>query len=193
MTFTNTPVYVVDNAQGWQEKHREHPAIAWQWEMEKKLDYGNLLNEGYEEFVTDDFTFTSPDNITTKGREAAWAKVKEMYQFFTAQYHEPEEYIIWETNEGWKLMGRASMYVNFPVPLENASTVKDLNGEEWHFKLPATFKFEWVKDPSGPKGLKIKEEVVVADGLPLMNQLVKRGMVTWEQVAALVNQRAADN
>jgi hypothetical protein len=193
MTYISKPVYVVEDAQGWQKKNLEHPAFAWQWEFAKAFDSGNLLNEGYDAWVTDDFSFTTPYGVTTTGREAAWAEVKHTYQFFTAHYHEPEEYIIWETDQGWKLSGRAGVYVNFPVPLEGAAKVKDLKGNDWDFKMHAMFSFEWVKDPSGPNGIRLKKEIVVADGFPMMNQLVKRGMATFDQIAEMLDEKTAGN
>ena len=189
MSFTNKPVYIVDDAQGWQEKFKEHPVMDWQWDFEKLFDFGNLKEEGYQAWLTDDFSFTAPYGATTTGLEAAWAQVKDTYQFFTAYYHEPIEYIVWETETGWKLTGRAFMYVNFPVPLEGATKVADLTGKEWDWKMIGMFTFEWVKDPSGPKGIKMKRWDVVADGFPMMNEMVKRGMVTFDQVAAMLKER----
>jgi len=191
MPFTNKPVYVVDDAQGWQEKFKEHPVIDWQWDFEKLFDFGNLKEEGYQAWITDDFSFTAPYGVTTTGLEAAWAQVKDTYQFFTTYYHEPIEYIVWETETGWKLTGRAFMYVNFPAPLEGATKVADLTGKEWDWKAIGMFTFEWVKDPSGPKGIKMKRWDVVADGFPMMNEMVKRGMVTFDQIAAMLKERTS--
>jgi hypothetical protein len=41
-----------------------------------------------------------------------------------------------------------------------------------------------VKDSNGPKGLKLKSEVLITDSFPLAKEMVKRGMVTMEQVLA---------
>ena len=191
MSFTNKPVYIVDDAQGWQEKFKEHPVIDWQWDFEKLFDFGNLKEEGYQAWLTDNFSFTAPYGKTTTGLEAAWAQVKDTYQFFTTYYHEPIEYIVWETETGWKLTGRAFMYVNFPVPLEGATKVADLTGKEWDWKGIGMFTFEWVKDPSGPKGIKMKRWDVIADGFPMMNEMVKRGMVTFDQIAAMLKERTS--
>lgn len=191
MSFTNKPVYIVDDAHGWQEKFNEHPAIDWQWDFEKLFDFGTLKEEGYQAWLTDDFSFTAPYGVTTTGLEAAWAQVKDMYQFFTAHYHEPTDYIVWETETGWKLTGRALMYVNFPVPLDGATKVADLTGKEWDWKMIGMFTFEWVKDPSGPKGIKMKKWQVVADGFPMMNEMVKRGMVTFDHISAMLKERTS--
>jgi hypothetical protein len=191
MSFTNKPVYVVDDAQGWQEKFNEHPAVEWQWEFEKALDFGNLLKEGYQAWLTDDFSYTNPAGISTTGVEASWQQVREMYQFYASFYHEPTEYIVWEIETGWRLAGGAFVYVNFPVPLEGATKVKDLTGREWDYKMTGMFTFEWVKDPSGPKGIRLKKQSVCGDSLAMMNELVKRGMITFGQISAMLNEKAS--
>jgi hypothetical protein len=191
MSWIKTPVYAEEDAKGWEQRFTEHPAWAWQWEFEKLFDFGNVKNEGYEKWVTDDFSFTTPYGVTTTGREAAWAQVKDTYQFFSGHYHEPREFIVWETETGWRLKGRALMYVNFLVPLQGATKVKDLTGKEWDSKFPGMFTFEWVKDPTGVNGIRMKKQAVAADGFPMINELVKRGMTSFEQVATMFEERSA--
>jgi hypothetical protein len=126
---------------------------------------------------------TRPSGETIRGGEAAWEALKEMYAVFTAYYHEPMWYIIWETEAGYFLTGQAIMYGNFPV--EGATKVKDLEGREWDFAGPGAFSFEYAKDPTGPKGLKLKGEKLCADGIGLVKALVARGMCNAEQGLAM--------
>jgi len=185
------PVFAASDAKGWEERFTTHPCWAWLWEFEKLFDFGNLKEEGHERWLTEDFEFTNPFGVTTVGREAAWGSVKDTYQFFIAHYHEPLEFIIWETDKGWKLMGKAFMYVKFPgeAPGDQVS-VSDLNGRTWDYKFPGKFTFEWVKDPAGPNGIKMKRQDVTADGFPMFNELVKRKIVTFEHVAEMMKERS---
>ncbi len=58
-------------------------------------------------------------------------------------------------------------------------------GRDWDVMLKGAFHFTFVKDPSGPKGIKMQKQVIYADMLPVAAELVKRGMITWEQAAEM--------
>ncbi|KAF2668721.1 hypothetical protein BT63DRAFT_471807 [Microthyrium microscopicum] len=78
------------------------------------------------------------------------------------------------------------MYAKFPVPLDGAEKVKDLEGREWDFKGTGAFWFEYVKDATGHKGLKLRRWRTYADGMPIVMEITKRGMATFDDVVKKV-------
>jgi len=183
MAFLSKPVYCVDEAKGWQPKHREHPVIDWMFAYEQAFDFGDMKAGGPDPWMADDVVFTHPSSKVYKGKQEAWEGVLGMYAPFAAHYHEPQHYIIWETDEGFKLTGLAKMYTNLPVPGEKKC--KDLEGREWDCVGNGGFSFEYVKDPSGPKGLKLKSQTVCPDPLGMMSEMIDRKMATADDLFAM--------
>lgn len=175
---------MVQNAGGWPDEHKKHPVVDWMHDYERAFDFGNMKAEGHVPWATDDFTFSQCGAPSAPGGAAAFAALVGVYAPLSAHYHEPHCYLIWENDKGYEMTGVAYMYGNFHVPRDGAEKVKDLEGREWDFKGLGSFYFVYEKDPTGPKGLKLKSEVLIADGLPLVKELVKRGMATSEQVLA---------
>jgi len=184
MSFKTVPAYVQHPA-GWPDATREHPAIDFMFEFEQALDFGDLKTQGYPaSHLTADFVYKCNGTAHPPGKPS-WDKYTADIAGFTAHYHEPLYYVIYETATGWELVGTAAIYVNLPAPGEGK--VKDLMGREWDFKMQgAAFHFELVKDASGIKGVKLGKQEVVGDMLALAAELVKRGMVTWEQAAEML-------
>ena len=181
MSFKTVPAYV-QYPGGWPEETREHPVIDFFFEFEKALDFGDLKTKDYPaDFLTADFVQQSNGTAYPPGK-TSWDRYMAEIAAFTAHYHEPQYYVIHETATGWELTGIAILYVNLPVPGDGK--VKDLLGREWDFKMQGVaFHFDLVKDPSGVKGVKIGKQEVVANMMALAAELVKKGMMTWEQAA----------
>jgi hypothetical protein len=183
MAFPTTSVYLVQNAGGWDPVHRRHPVIDFMTDYEEAFHSGSMKSSGtHAPWHTDDFNFTKPDLTTITNGPAAFAALLEMYAPFSASYHDPQYYVIWETATGYVLAGAAFIYSNFVVPGAEGKKEKDLGGREWDFKALGSFQFTYVKDPTGPKGLKLKAQSLVADGIPLAKELIKRKMATAEQI-----------
>jgi len=180
MSYPTKPAYIIESCEGWDPKHLEHPVFDWMQDHEQAFDFGDMKSKGYSPWLTDDFSFTKPNGETISGGAPAWAALLELYSPLTEHYHEPRWGMIWETENGYILAGCAIMYGNFPVPGEKK--YKDLKGREWDVSGPGAFHFEYVKDPSGPKGMKMKSQKIYANVLGLAAGMVKRGMITPEQV-----------
>jgi hypothetical protein len=184
MGLPTTPVYLVQNAGGWPDEHNKHPVVEWIHDYEQAFDFGNMKKEGHAPWNTDDFTFSYGGAPSAPAGPAAFAAAVEKYAPFRAHYHEPHYYLIWENDTGYELTGVAYLYGNLQNPHNDSEKVKDLEGREWDFKGLGSFYFVFVKDSNGPKGLKLKSEVLITDSFPLAKEMVKRGMVTMEQVLA---------
>jgi hypothetical protein len=181
MSYTTVPAYI-QHVKGWESRCREHPVMDWMSDYEAAFDWGDMKSGPHSPWHADDFSYTKPTGECVTGGAAAWAALLEMYAPFSAHYHEPFFYAIWETETGYELFGSAKMFVKLLVPGEQTKT--DLEGRKWDLELPGAFHFDYVKDPSGPKGLKLKGQKLFADGIPIVAEMVKRGMVTPEQVLA---------
>lgn len=179
MPYATVPAYI-QYVKGWEVRYREHPVIDWMFDYEAAFDWGNMRAGPHYPWHADDFSFTKSTGECVTGGERAWAALLEMYAPFTSHYHEPFFYVIWETATGYELIGAAKVFARLPAPGEQTKT--DLEGRKWDLELPGAFHFEYVKDPSGPKGLKLKGQKLYADGIPMVGEMVKRGMVTPEQV-----------
>lgn len=181
MSYATVPAYV-QYVRGWDPKYREHPVIDWMFDYEALLDWGDLRKGPHTPWHADDFFFTKPSGERIQGGAKAWASMLELYAPYTSYYHEPRFYIIWETATGWELIGSATVYAKLAAPGEATKT--DGEGRKWDIEAPGAFHFVYVKDPTGPKGLKLQGQSLFADGMPIIGEMLKRGMVTPEQVLA---------
>jgi len=181
MSYTTTPAYI-QYAKGWETRFKEHPVIDWMFDYEAAFDRGDMKSGPHTPWHSDDFSYTKTTGECITGGAPAWAALLEMYAPFSAQYHEPSFFFIWETPTGYELFGSATIYANLAAPGEQ--TKADLDGRKWDIQAPGAFHFVFVKDPSGPKGLKLKGQKLFADGMPMIGEMIKRGMVTPEQVLA---------
>jgi hypothetical protein len=154
----------------------------WMFDYEAAFDWGDMKSGSHAPWHSDDFSFTKSTGVCVTGGAAAWSALLEMYAPFSSHYHEPAFIIIWESATGYELFGWAKIFAKLPAPGEPTKT--DLEGRKWDIEAPGAFYFEYVKDPSGPKGLKLKGQKLFADGMPMIGEMVKRGMVTPEQVMA---------
>src|SRR5271163_4001722 len=179
MSYLTQPTYLV-SVPGWDPRTREHPVIDWMFDYEDAFDWGDMKSGPHTPWHSDDFTFTKPTGVSSPPGAPSWAALLEKYAPFSAHYHEPLHFIVYETSSGYELTGVANIFANLQVPGEK--TKSDLQGRKWEIQAPGAFHFVYEKDPSGPKGLKIKSQELYADGIPLVGEMVKRGMVTWDQV-----------
>ena len=172
----------IQSAKAWETRFREHPVVDWMLDYEEAFDWGDMKSGPCNVWLTDDFSFTKPTGERIASGAPSWAAVLQIVAPFSAHYLEPFFFIIWETPTGYEFFGIANIFGKLHAPGEQTKT--DLEGRKWDVEAPAASLFEFVKDPSGPKGLKLKGQKLFADGIPMIGEMVKRGMVTPEQVLA---------
>ncbi|KAF2472086.1 uncharacterized protein BDR25DRAFT_313281 [Lindgomyces ingoldianus] len=181
MTFPTQPVFVYEGT--WSAEMRAHPAMDWMYNFTSNIFDNRAWDIPTEQYLTEDFVLKKSDGTEVHGREAAWAADKALYAPFTAHKHEPRGLMCAENAEGWEMVGRANLYVNLPgAPSEGEKKVKDLDGKEWDAVCAGMFRFLYVKDESGFQGIKLKRTEVCSDPLPALGLMLKRGVVTPEQL-----------
>jgi hypothetical protein len=183
MVYLSKPAYVIENAEGWSAKYREHPVFDWMADFSHAFDFGDMKASGPTPWLADDIVFTHPSGKVFTGVKASWEGILEMYSMAASHYHEPVKGIIWETDKGYKLMGFVKLYINLPVPGEKKC--KDLSGREWDTMGNGAAAFEFVKDASGPKGLKMTSHTLIADPLGIQSEMIARKMCTADDIFAM--------
>ena len=180
MSFPTTSAYI-QNCKGWEPRLREHPAMDWMFDFCEAFDNGDMKSRPYTEWHTEDFTLYKENGKVFTGAEA-WAADLEAVAPFAKQTHEPVWLCISETPTGYEFVGNAKLFFNLLVPGEKS--LVDVQGREWDGVIQGMFHFTFVRDPTGPKGLKMSVEKVFADGSPVISLLLKRGMLKPEELIA---------
>jgi hypothetical protein len=179
MSYPTVPATVIYiNSAG--ERPREHPVLDFLFDHQEAFDHGNMKTEPYTVFHAEDFTFTKTDGTVLPSGEESWKGVLEGYAPFTEHTHEPRYCCIYERNGAWEMLGVANVFANLQV--SGQKTKKDLSGREWDIMTPGAFLFTCVKDPNGPKGFKVKSLTLFGDGVPVVGEMIKRGMVKPEEL-----------
>ncbi|KIW91686.1 uncharacterized protein Z519_07654 [Cladophialophora bantiana CBS 173.52] len=178
------PAYIVHiDGSDKEQRFREHPVLDFLFDHQEAFDHGDMKSGPYTRFHTDDFVFTKSDGTVFPPGEASWQGWLSGYAPFTEHLHEPRYCNVYERDDGsWEMMGIAHIYGNFPVP-GGDKTKTDFSGRQWGVVVPGAMVFRCVKDPSGPKGFKVKSMTVYGDGTPVVAEMIKRGMIKPEDLA----------
>jgi len=180
MAYPTIPAYQIYAKDG-EKMPREHPVFDFTVMHQEAFDDGSMKSGPYTAFHTDDFIFTKSDGTVLAPGEASWKGWLEGYAPFVKHFHEARYACLYERNGGWEMVGFANIYGNLPVPGEK--TKKDSFGGQWDIVVPGAFLFVIVKDPTGPKGFKMKSMTVYGDGVPVVSEMIKRGMVKPEDLS----------
>jgi hypothetical protein len=130
--------------------------------------------------LTSDHTLVKSTGENVSGGDASWSSFsKELYAPFAQHLHDPQFCVVWETENGWGMIGIATLYWNLVVSGEG-SKVKDKNGKEWDGAGPAGFNFRYVKQNNGE--IKLSRTEIVADPTPAVVTMLKRGMMKPEDL-----------
>lgn len=106
---------------------------------------------------------------------------KEIYAPFAKYTHIPTHIITYEVENGWEMMGYATLYWKFAVPgkTESGGGVKDDQGNEWDGAGPAAYIFRYRKVDGG---IKLSMTQIAADPTPVVVGMLKRGMMKPEDL-----------
>jgi hypothetical protein len=80
-----------------------------------------------------------------------------------------------EEENGWAAFGHAKTYIGFEGV---DGKISDKEGKKWSTIVEAAFRFWYVKDESGPQGIKLKETMIYADPMPAVGFMLQNGIVT---------------
>jgi hypothetical protein len=126
-------------------------------------------------------TYTKSNGQTLSG-EAAVAALHSDYSLFAGYFHEPVFGSISDTEDGYRLIGWAKMFVDLPGGGEKKHT--DLQGREWECLAFGSFIFDVVKDASGPQGFRVKALQMFADPTTILVEAIKRRIIPIEALTS---------
>jgi hypothetical protein len=129
-------------------------------------------------YLTPQHTFVKPNGDTITGGDATFTSLqKEVYGHFSEHLHDPEFLVAWDTQDGWGMLGIATLYWNLAA--KGDKKVKDKSGKEWDGKGPAAFRFGYVK---GTEGIRLERTEIMADSAGAVVEMLKRGMMKPEDL-----------
>ncbi|GAB7333509.1 hypothetical protein MBLNU13_g05094t3 [Cladosporium sp. NU13] len=176
MSFPTQQAFI--HSGDWDEETRKHPAMKWMERYTREqIDVRTWANGADpNEWHTSDFALQKSDGTRREGADKANDALGEIYGPFTGgQKHEPTFLVCWEEGDGWSMIGHAKTYVGFQGV---EGTITDNEGKNWSAVMEAAFRFWYVKDESGPDGIKIKETRIYADPMPALGFMLQNKMVS---------------
>jgi limonene-1,2-epoxide hydrolase len=165
---------------GWDEKALAHPILRHLKLQTEAWDSGEAKKGAYTDWMTEDVVYRQSDGSTVSG-EAAFKAMLEKYAPLSGHEHEPKMAVVWETADGWEVLGEATLFADLPVP-GGEKKHTNVAGRKWDIAVPGVFRFVFVKDSGNKHGYRAKRQEVSADSAPIMIEMIKRGMVKPEQL-----------
>ncbi|KAJ3464839.1 hypothetical protein MRS44_009625 [Fusarium solani] len=177
MSYQTKPCFI-GSFKGWDNEALKHPV----------MQYLNTLNtdfcetkvahpEPHTKWFTQEFELQTQTGQVLRGEEA-WKRMIHTTRFYDKFSMEPISAFIQGTEDGYDGMVYGNMYTNFVEPGEKKHS--DNKGIEWELRIPRAYRLTFLKDSSGPHGLKISNLVIVGDTLGTMAAAVRKGMVSQE-------------
>jgi hypothetical protein len=166
----------------WDDITRAHPAMRWMESFTRAWDSREWAIDPSvsSKWFTSDFALTKADGTSTVGVEKGINVLRETYGALTGHLHEPYYVVVNETNNGWEMLGQATLYANLPgTPVSGEVKIKDGEGKEWDMSVPSAFHFCYVRDESAKNGggILISKEEMISDSGVAMAILLKRGVL----------------
>jgi hypothetical protein len=180
--FTTVPTYM-RHCRGWEDKLLEHPALYFMTAQRQALDEGMMKDKPYTWFLTPDFTLTLTDGSTMPAGTASWDALLDRYKPFDRHFHEIRSVCVYETKGGYEMWAVVHVFANLIVKgkLERRMKV-DMGGRRWDVVSPSMFLYTIKEDSSGPRGFKISTMKMYGDGIPVLGEMIQRGMVRTEDM-----------
>ncbi|KAF3038963.1 hypothetical protein E8E12_001185 [Didymella heteroderae] len=179
MSFQTKPAFVHFGT--WDDETRAHPAMKWMEQYTYSFD-GKAIDEVKNNAMSHDHVLIRTTGQKDSGAQASVdALYKEIYAPFAKWSHVPEHLICYEVDDGWEMMGFATLWWNLAVPgkQESGGKVKDAQGNEWDGANPAAFNFRYRRDGDSIRMCKTE---VAADPSAAMVGMLKRGMMKPEDL-----------
>jgi hypothetical protein len=129
-----------------------------------------------------DFTLTKSNGQVVKGADEALKELAEViYAPFPAHKHDPTFLCTFDRDDGWEMIGVATVYFKLQGGPGNA--VKDPQGESWDGSTPGAFHFEYVKEGDG---IKLRKTSIFSDPSPALRLMLQAGALNGEQIAGML-------
>ncbi|EME83855.1 uncharacterized protein MYCFIDRAFT_84160 [Pseudocercospora fijiensis CIRAD86] len=180
MSYPTKPAFV--HYGDWDDETRQHEAMKFMEDYTHAFDANSIPSQSLPKVRANNLEkdlLVRSTGQTDQGGEASLAALKnEIYAPFAAYHHEPSFIVAFETEQGWEMIGIATLWWNLAVPGDGPKQ-KDGKGKEWEGGVPAAFKFGYRKTGDG---IKMSETRIMADPSGALVDMVKRGMVKPEQI-----------
>ncbi|ORY19303.1 hypothetical protein BCR34DRAFT_210604 [Clohesyomyces aquaticus] len=176
MSYPTKPAFI--HYGSFDEEIRAHPCMNWMEQYTLAADRKAWDTEPYSNWFTEDCALHKSTGEVVCGGDAAWKAIKEVYAPFSEHQHIPQFIAVWERENGWEMLGVATLYWSLPVPGEGVK-VKDDNGKEWDGAGPAAFDF-WYRKTNA--GIRLEKEAIYVDSSVAVKEMVKRGMLKAEDI-----------
>ena len=177
MSFPTQPAFI--HMGTWDDETRKHPAMKWMEDYTLNFNARANWDQKSSDWHTSDFTLVKPDGSVYTEADEAFQQVKDMYSSFTKEFHEPYFLAVWETSEGYEMLGQAHLFASCPgQPAQGERKVRDGQGREWDVKIPGAFHFWYVKKQGAAHGdYELRRTEISSDSLPAIQILMKRGVL----------------
>ncbi|KAM5350083.1 hypothetical protein ACJ41O_006588 [Fusarium nematophilum] len=153
-------------------------------------------SEPHTKWSTQDWEFQAQNGQVLRGEEA-WKRLIHSARFYDKLSIDPLSAFIQDTEDGYDGILYANLYTNFVKPGEKNES--DNKGIEWEMRvsillrmcepagqllnviqIPRAYRLTFVKDSSGPHGLKLNKLAIVGDVMGTMATAVRKGLVSQE-------------
>jgi len=135
MSYSTKPTFVTWSQNGW-DQARPHPAMKWMEAYTKAWDAKEITEENAAKYNTEDYTYTNPKGESFTGPVVGHKAALETYAPFSEHKHEPVGPLaVWDTDNGWFMVGQATLFGDLPVPGEPKSKA-DATGRKWDLAIP---------------------------------------------------------
>lgn len=133
--------------------------------------------------MTDDHLLIRTTGQKHTGAQASVeALYNDIYAPFAKWAHIPYHMITYEVEDGWEMMGLATLYWKLAVPgktEDSGSKVKDKEGNEWDGANHAAYNFRYKK--VGDE-IRLAKTEIAADPTAVTVEMLKRGMMKPEDL-----------
>ncbi|KAH7243782.1 hypothetical protein MRS44_017148 [Fusarium solani] len=177
MSYPTKPCFV-GSFKGWDNEALKHPALQYLNDLNTDFGETKVAHSGpHTKWSTQDWEFQAQNGQVLRGEEA-WKRLIHSARFYDKLSIDPLCAFIQDTEDGYDGILYANLYTNFVKPGEKNQS--DNKGIEWEMRIPRTYRLTFVKDSSGPHGLKLSKLAIVGDVMGTMATAVRKGLVSQE-------------
>ncbi|KAF1925030.1 uncharacterized protein M421DRAFT_8291 [Didymella exigua CBS 183.55] len=179
MSFSTKPAFVHYGT--WDDETRSHPAMKWMEHYTNQFD-AKAVDDVKNNLLTHDHVLVRTTGQMDAGAQASVdALYKVLYAPFAKWAHIPQHVICYAVEDGWEMMGHATLYWTLAVPgkQESGANVRDQEGNEWDGANPAAFNFRYRMEGGEIRMCRME---IAADPSTVIVSMLKRGMMKAEDL-----------
>ena len=178
MSFPTQPAFV--HYGSWDDTTRKHPAMKFMEAYTNWFEENHFKEPAPTAWLTKDTSMVLADGRAFNGADAVWAAQPLTYGPFVQYYHQPYFVICVEIDDGYEMIGQATVFANLPgEPTGDEQKAADDKGRKWDVGVPGAFRFIYKKEPGAKNGLGflLHRTEIMADSGPVVVKMLKRGVM----------------